>query len=192
MGFNISGIVINKKYSVKELPPIIMDKLLPNIPIEIEVEEVISNFTDSSFCDIYFGEQGTLLLISPDLIMHDWAPYLNDTLLFIKSEITMTFCLRYYVNNSFKIERYADNGITITDHHDSINQPLNKNSEELLNQLINKVLGEDLNTINLSKPAYRFKLSAFSLPIHNFKDSQEVFLGKNLPSCLRLCSLMKK
>ena len=186
MGFNISGIVINKKYLVKELPSIIMDRLLPNKPIKIEVEDVISNFTDSSFCDIYFGEQGTLILISPDLIMHDWAPYLNETLLFIKSEITMTFCFRYYINNSLKLERYEENGKTITDHHYSKNQSLNKNSEELLNQLIIKVLGEDLNTVDLSKSAYRFKLSEFSLPIHNLVDTQEVFIGNNSPSCLRL------
>lgn len=66
MGFNISGLAINKNYE-KDFDKL-QEELGWNLKKESEIsfESASSNWTEEGICNVYFTEKGTLMFIGLD------------------------------------------------------------------------------------------------------------------------------
>ena len=77
MGFNISGLAINKNYEND------FDSLQKELgwnlkkETEIDFETASSNWKDDGICDVYFSENGTLLFNSMEMCTESF-PLKND------------------------------------------------------------------------------------------------------------------
>lgn len=98
MGFNISGLAINKNYENE------FDSLQKELGLnlkkesEIDFETASSNWKDEGICDVYFSEKGTLLFLNMDMCI-DSFPLMNDnSLTFALSETSMAFSISYCEN----------------------------------------------------------------------------------------------
>ena len=157
MGFNISGLVINKNYEVdfnalqKELGWQLEKQS------EIDFETASSNETEDGICDVYFSEKGTLMFLSIDRCMDSW-PLKNDhTLAFAFSETAMAFSINYCENGIEKRsimevneERMADEGQKL-----AIEATSEDTSEIIWNQL-EVVLGKSFFEIEPDEKAVRY------------------------------------
>ena len=98
MGFNISGLVINKNYgeNFEEL----QNKLGWNLKKveEIDFETASSNWQEEDICDVYFTEEGTLLFLNMDLCTNSYEIENVNSLTFALSETSMVFNLNYCEN----------------------------------------------------------------------------------------------
>ena len=64
MGYNISGLVIDKNYEndIEQIENILGEKLV--FDKKVDFESGSENWKDDNYCDIYFSEKGTLIFIS--------------------------------------------------------------------------------------------------------------------------------
>jgi hypothetical protein len=98
MGFNISGIAINKNYE-NEFNNL-QNELGWNLKKETEIdfETASSNWKEEGICDVYFTENGTLIFINMDMCTESWPLKNNNTLTFALSETSMAFNINYCEN----------------------------------------------------------------------------------------------
>lgn len=98
MGFNISGLAINKNYESEFNN--LQKELGWNLAkqAEINFETASSNWKDEGICDAYFSEKGTLLFISMDMCTDSWPLKNDNTLTFALSETSMAFNINYCEN----------------------------------------------------------------------------------------------
>lgn len=98
MGFNISGLAINKNYEDN------FDELQKELgwnlkrKSEIDFETASSNWKEVGICDVYFTEKGTLLFLNMELCTQAWRLSKANTFTFALSEISMTFNIIYCEN----------------------------------------------------------------------------------------------
>ncbi|MGC3947590.1 MAG: hypothetical protein QM762_24310 [Chryseolinea sp.] len=95
MGFNVSGLVINKNYKANF--DALQKELGWNLQKQADIlfEEASSNWKDDGICDVYFSEKGTLMFISMDMCAEAWGLKEANTLTFALSETSMAFNLNY-------------------------------------------------------------------------------------------------
>lgn len=98
MGFNISGLAINKNYEND------FDSLQKELgwnlkkETEIDFETASSNWKDDGICDVYFSENGTLLFISMEMCTESFPLKNDNSLTFALSETSMAFYINYCEN----------------------------------------------------------------------------------------------
>lgn len=109
MGFNISGVVINKnlQHNLELLQQI---GLRLEHGTEINYEQASANYKDDGICDVYFGDQGTLLFASPNHCMDIPGIEGCNVLTWIVSEFAMAFSFRYYEGREEVRSFYELNG----------------------------------------------------------------------------------
>ncbi len=95
MGFNLSGLAINKNFEneFENLQKELGWNLVKEA--EIDFETASSNWKDDGICDAYFSENGTLLFISMDMCTESWPLKNYNTLTFALSETSMAFNMNY-------------------------------------------------------------------------------------------------
>ena len=95
MGFNISGIAINKNYQNN------FDSLLNQLgwnlekQTEIDFEIASSNWTEEGICNVLFTENGTLIFFSMEMCEESFKLKNDNVLTFSLSETSMVFNINY-------------------------------------------------------------------------------------------------
>ena len=158
MGYNISGLVINKNYKeyLTELESILGEKL--SFTKTVSFEEASENWKEDDYCDIYYSKNGTLVFLSMERGGFEFYAKELDTFSFVLSEMSMTFGINVVKNG--KLIR------TIIESEDNILQdigeplPIEKNEEdksEIIYHLMENSLGKSFHDIDLEIKCYRYK-----------------------------------
>ncbi|MBV7441387.1 hypothetical protein KRX57_08130 [Weeksellaceae bacterium TAE3-ERU29] len=157
MGFNISGLAINKNYEkdFDQLQEELGWKLRKES--EIDFETASSNWTEEGVCNVYFTEKGTLMFIDMDMCTESYPLKNDNTLTFALSETSMAFNLNYCEKGIEKRtimevdgERMEDEGekLEVEDESEDV-------SEIIWNQ-IGKVIGKSFWDIELDEKAVQY------------------------------------
>lgn len=157
MGFNISGLVINKNYKDN------FEELQNNLGWtlkkegDISFETASSNWKDEGICDVYFCETGTLMFISMDMCAESWSLKNANTLTFALSETSMAFNLNYCENGILKrsIMEIDDRRMFDGDEKLEVEDRSEDTSEVIWNQM-EVVLGKSFWSIEADEPAERY------------------------------------
>ncbi|MBO9199398.1 MULTISPECIES: hypothetical protein [Niastella] len=159
MGFNVSGIVINKNFenNFEELQEQLGLEL--NYEKDIIFEEASSNFKDETICDIYYSEKGTLLFIGAEQCLERVGIDEGNTLIFVLHEISMAFSLHYYENGDCKRAFFDFNGERKLEEGEKLPAEENQTdgSAVIWNQL-GVVLGKSFWSIEPGEKAMRYKI----------------------------------
>lgn len=157
MGFNLSGIAINKNFEneFENLQKELGWKLEKQS--EINFETASSNWKDDGICDVYFSENGTLLFVSMEMCTESWPLKDNNTLTFALSETSMAFNINYCEKGIDKRsimevneERMQDEGEKL-----SVEETSEDTSEIIWNQLA-VVIGKRFWDIEPDEKAVRY------------------------------------
>jgi hypothetical protein len=157
MGFNVSGLVINKNYQED------FDKLQKQLgwhlkkEQEIDFETASSNWKDDGICDVYFSEKGTLLFISMDRCLQSWALPEDDTLTFALSETSMAFNLSYCERGVEKRALMEANDERMEDEGEPLEvEARSEDTSEIIWNQMEVVLGKAFWDISPEEKATRF------------------------------------
>lgn len=157
MGFNISGLAINKNFknNFEELHKKLGWKLEKEG--EISFEEASSNWKDDGICDVYFGEKGTLIFISMERCAESFSLENAHTLTFALSETSMAFNVSYCENHIVKRSIMEVEGERMNDEGErlAVEEKSEDTSEIIWNQ-IEVVLGESFWKIESDEKAVRY------------------------------------
>lgn len=157
MGFNVSGLVINKNYRDnfeslrKELGWTLKKEG------EISFEEASANWKDDGICDVYFSEKGTLLFISMDMCVESWGLKNANTLTFALSETSMAFNMNYCENGILKRSIMEVDGDRMGDEGEKL--AVEEKSEDISEIIWNQmevVLGKSFWSIDPGDKAERY------------------------------------
>lgn len=156
MGLNISGLVIDKNYeeNLTELASIIGQKLV--FEREVLFEEALESWKEDSYCDVYFSNNGTFVLLSMELGGFDFYAENQTAFSFVFSEMTMMFTVNYTKSN--ELLRYKMESDEINEDE---GEPLDfekdeKDTEGLIYHLLGKTLGESFDDIDLEAKCIRY------------------------------------
>lgn len=157
MGFNISGLAINKNYEnefsnlQKELGWSLKKQS------EIDFETASSNWTDEGICDVYFSEKGTLLFISMDVCTGSMPLKNDNTLTFALSETSMAFNINYCENGIEKRSVIEVNGERMEDKGDKLEvEDQSEDTSEIIWNQIEVVIGKRFWDIEPDEKAVRY------------------------------------
>jgi hypothetical protein len=158
MGFNISGLAINKNYE-KDFDQL-QKELGWNLEKESEIdfETASSNWKDDGICDAYFTEKGTLLFISMDMCTESWPLKNDNSLTFALSETSMAFNINYCENGIEKrsIMEVEDNRMQDEGEKLEVEDSSEDTSEIIWNQ-IEVVIGKRFWDIEPDEKAIRYR-----------------------------------
>jgi len=159
MGFNISGLVINKNYENN------FDELQKELgwnlekESEIDFEDASSNWTEQGIFNVYFSEKGTLIFLSMEMTVQPFCVSNANTLTFALSETAMAFNMHYCENGNVvraiiehEDERVIDQGEKLP-----VEETSEDTSEIIWNQ-IEVVLGKRFWDIELDEKAVKYVL----------------------------------
>lgn len=156
MGLNISGLVIDKNYknNLTELETIFGQKLV--FEKEVTFEESLENWKEDSYCDIYFSEKGTFVLLSMEIGVFDFYAKDQIAFSFVLSEMTMMFCVNYTQND--ELIRSVMESEEMSENE---GEPFEFEKDEddissLIYHLIEKTLGESFDDIDLEAKCFRY------------------------------------
>ncbi|MFB9077703.1 hypothetical protein ACFFLS_00665 [Flavobacterium procerum] len=157
MGFNFSGIAINKNY--KDNFEELQEKLGWTLEKteEIDFETASANWKDEGICDVSFDENATLLFVSMDRCTN--LHYLEDAAVFTfaLSETSMAFYLGYSENGEEKREIMEVEDDRVTDDGEPLKAEENEDdTSEVIWNMIGEVLGEDFWSRAHDEKAYRY------------------------------------
>ena len=158
MGFNISGLVIDKNYQndLKQLEEILEENLI--FEKEVDYEEGSENWKYDDYCDIYFSEKGTLIFLSMERGAFEFKIKNQKAFSFVLSEMSMTFAVNYTDNE--KIIRSfveTEDGERPQDIGDKLTfEKTEKDVSELILHLVEATLGEHLWKIDLEEKCQRY------------------------------------
>lgn len=164
MGFNVSGIVINKNYNGK------LDELKKEFgwtfnmegPETISFHDASSNWKDEGICDIYFSEQGTLLFLHYEMCMDPLFIKNFDTanvLTFALTEISMAFSFIYCEGDTLRRRFFVaeDRRHKSVEHGTPLPvEETETDPSEIIWKQMAIVLGKRFWDIASDEPAYRF------------------------------------
>lgn len=157
MGFNISGLVIDKNYKnqLVELEAIFGEKMV--LEKEVTFEEACENWKDDKYCDVYFSENGTLVFLSMERGGHEFYPKKQKAFSFVLSEMMMMFAINY-VENGLNIRAYMETeGELFENEGDPFDFELQQEDKsELIYHLIEETLGESFHDVALDATCYRY------------------------------------
>jgi len=143
MGFNISGLAINKNYEND------FDQLQKELgwnlekQSEIDFEKASSNWMEDGICNVYFTENGTLMFIGMDMC-RDSFPLKNDnSLSFALSETSMVFNINYCEKGIEKRSIMEVNDERIIDEGEKLEVEIkSEDTSEIIWNQIEKVIGK--------------------------------------------------
>lgn len=165
MGYNISGLVIDKNYQndLNQLEEILGEKL--NFEKGVPFEEGSENWKDDNYCDIYFSETGTLIFISMERAAFEFKIKQQKAFSFALSEMTMTFAVNY-TDNTEIIRSFAETEDGTRHQEVGKKLPFEENESdvsELIYHLIEKTLGKTFWSIDLEEKCFRYKFESQSI-----------------------------
>jgi hypothetical protein len=157
MGFNISGLAINKNYESEFNN--LQKELGWNLEkqAEINFETASSNWKDDGICDAYFSEKGTLLFISMDMCTDSWPLKNDNTLTFALSETSMAFNINYCENGIEKrsIMEVEEQRMQDTGEKLEVEEKSTDTAEIIWNQM-EVVIGKSFWSIEPGEKAVRY------------------------------------
>ena len=180
MGFNLSGIVLNKSY--KENLVDLTRQFNWNLQFENEISfEIASeNWKDEGICDIYFSENGTILFVNMDMCIEPWSIKDGNVLTFALSETSMAFNLNYCVGQEIIRSIMEVNGEAMNDKGQklSIESTAGDTSEIIWGQ-IGEVIGKPFWDIQPNEKAFRYR---FITKEDKVKNAQNLDTTESIPS----------
>lgn len=174
MGLNISGLVIDKNYenSIVELESVIGQKLA--FEKEVIFEEAIESWKEDSYCDVYFSEYGTFVLLSMETGGFDFYANNQTAFSFVLSEMTMLFTINYTKNDKL-IRSIMESEEMNEDEGEPFEFEKNEDDKsELIYHLIEKTLGESFYDIDLEAKCYRYSFGQVALEEETNTHAKEV------------------
>ena len=162
MGYNISGLVIDKNYEndIEQIEGILGEKLI--FDKKVDFESGSENWKDDNYCDIYFSEKGTLIFISMERAAFEFNIKNQKAFSFALSEMTMTFAVNY-TDNCKIIRSFAETEDEV--RHEEIGEKLDfekteNDASELIHHLIEKTLDKKFWDIDLEEECYRYNFKS--------------------------------
>ncbi|MEM6895390.1 MAG: hypothetical protein AAF554_16965 [Bacteroidota bacterium] len=156
MGFNISGLAINKNYEndFYDLARQLGWKLERHADIDFETAS--ANWKDDAYCDVYFTENGTLIFLSLDRL-----PVRNvkndSSLIFAISETSMAFDMSYYEAGIELRSIMEVNGEQLEDKGDKLKvEDISSDTSEIIWNQLEVVLGKRFWDIEPEEKAIRY------------------------------------
>ena len=184
MGFNISGLAINKNYEndFEQLQKELGWNLQKDSDIDFQTAS--ENWTEEDTCLVYFSENGTLLFLNMEMCSEPYKIKDAKTLTFAVSETVMAFNLNYCENGIAKRSIMEVDGERLEDEGEklSVEDKSADTSEIIWNQL-EIILGKSFWAIQAEEKASRYifiKDSANTEAITEamMKDSVEIETAK--------------
>ncbi|MCD8406286.1 hypothetical protein LNI90_04965 [Tenacibaculum dicentrarchi] len=157
MGFNISGLAINKNYENEFIE--LQKELGWNLEkqSEIDFETASSNWTKDGICDVYFTEKGTLMFISMDMCAESWSLKNDNTLTFVLSETSMAFNINYNENGIEKRSIMEVNDERMQDEGEKLGiEDKSEDTSEIIWNQIEVVIGKRFWDIEPNEKAVRY------------------------------------
>jgi hypothetical protein len=162
MGFNLSGLAINKNYE-NEFGKL-QKQLGWNLEKrgEIDFETASSNWKDDGICDVYFCEKGTLLFISFDRSTDPWPLKNDNTLTFALSETSMAFNINYCENGVEKRSIMEVNDKRIRNEGEKLEvEDKSEDASEIIWNQIEVLIGKKFWSIEPDEKAFRYVFYPF-------------------------------
>ncbi len=160
MGFNISGLVIDKNYKdeIDKIETILGTKLV--FEKEVVFEEASENWKSEDYCDIYFSQKGTLIFTSKEKAAYEYNIESQKAFSFAVSEISMSFAVNLTENCKMIRSFFQTKDGT---RHQEVGGKLpfeEKESEvlQLIHHLIESTLGKSFRGIDLEENCYRYRV----------------------------------
>lgn len=157
MGFNISGLAINKNYEND------FDNLQKELgwnlekQSEIDFEIASSNWTEEGICDVYFSEKGTLIFINMDMCTEPWISKSDNILTFALSETSMAFNINYCENGIERRSIMEVNYEKIQDEGEKLSiEDKSEDTSEIIWNQIEVVIGKRFWDIEPDEKAIRY------------------------------------
>jgi hypothetical protein len=160
MGLNISGLVIDKNYenNINELESILGQKLV--FDKEVSFEDALENWKEDTYCDIYFAENGTFILLSMELGGFDFYAKNQIAYSFVLSEMTMMFAVNYTQNDQLlRSIMISDEGTEDEGEPFEFEDVEDEDKSTLIYDLIEHTLGESFDDIDLEATCYRYSFT---------------------------------
>lgn len=157
MGFNISGIAINRNYE-REFEQL-QKELGWNLEkqSEIDFETASSNWTEDGICNVYFTEKGTLMFIGMEMCTESFPLQNTNTLTFALSETSMAFNINYCENGVEKRSIMEVNDARMVDEGEKLEVEENsEDTSEIIWNQIEKVIGKKFWDIEPDEKAVRY------------------------------------
>jgi len=141
MGFNFSGLVINKNYESD------IDKLIDILELDLEnqelvlFEDAVTNSATSDYIYFYFSQKGTLILMDDDSCLSPYKIENTKCLTFIINEYSMSHFFAYCDGDDLLREKMVTDEMVLTD----FGEPLKGEDPEDLSETIIYQIGAILN-----------------------------------------------
>lgn len=168
MGFNISGIVINKNLesNTDQLSQIL--KLDLEFDREIDFETASENWKEEGFIDVYFSENGTMIFANEDLCLGEGYAYPDANILtFASSETSMAFNFSYTENNDLIRSKLEVNGEVIDEYGNKLTtENENEDISEVIWNKISVVLGKKFWDIQPEEKSLRFYIKSDDIQVN--------------------------
>lgn len=161
MGFNISGIAINRNF--KDNFGLLTEHFEWNLEFQEEItfETAAENWKEDHICDVFFTDKGTLLFASMERCIDPWSLPDCNVLSFALSETSMAFNLNYTENGTLKRQVMEHEGKIMSEEGIKLETEQNTGdtSEAIWNQM-EKIIGCRFWDIDFSAKAYRYVFKA--------------------------------
>lgn len=175
MGYNISGLAINKNYE-KEFE-LLQKELGWNLlkQSEINFETASSNWTEDGICNVYFTEKGTLMFIGMDMCSESFPLKNDNTLTFALSETAMAFNLNYCENGVEKRSIIEVNDERMTDEGERLEvEEKSEDTSEIIWNQIEQVIGKRFWDIEPDEKAVRYVFSKNTGTVSSEKTTYDI------------------
>lgn len=160
MGYNISGIVINKCLKNRESDLSNILRLDLEYDCEVDFETASANWKDDGIIDVYFGDNGTFIFTNFELCYDESYFYPeSQTLTFTFSETSMAFYFGYSINEKLiRSIMYAENEIIFEQGLRLKIEDENEDISEVIWKQIEMVFGKSFWEIELEEKAKRYRI----------------------------------
>lgn len=160
MGYNISGVVINKCLKNHESDLSKLLRLDLEYDCEIDFETASENWKDDEIIDVYFGDNGTLIFTNFELCNDESYFFAeSQTLTFTFSETSMAFYFGYSINEKLiRSKMYVENEIIFEQGLLLKIEDENEDISEVIWKQIEMVFGKSFWEIELEEKAKRYRI----------------------------------
>ena len=161
MGLNISGLIIDKNYTnrISDLESILGEKLI--YEKDVIFEEAIESWKEDSYCDIYYSDKGTLVLLSMELGGFEFYAKNQNAFSFVLSEMTMMFSINYVKNGQLiRTIMETEDGIQENEGQPFEFEKNEDDNSEVIYHLFEKTLGESFDDIDLESKCVRYSFQS--------------------------------
>jgi hypothetical protein len=160
MGLFISGLAINKNF--KNELDVLNNILKMNVvkTEELTFEEALVSNTDLFYFDVYYTENGTLVLLNYDLCTYSYLINELNALSFVVSEHTDSYMVHYSENGKDKFNITKIEG-RLTGNGKKIIKDNNITVDELIYQYIENLIGKNFFNIQNEEKIIRCHVSNY-------------------------------